>query len=560
MQLAVRNFLGCERADIDVSKTALLIGPNGVGKSCIVYAFQALMTGEMIPVDNVLKKEIKDFVKDGSDTAVIRLVDGESLVEHLYPKGTRSTKGEEIFATRAAMGMDTLSKMDNKTLRLTLIDYLKAEPSKKELDQELDDLNCTAAEKLAIWGDVSTMGWDLAQTKVAEEGAKIKGQWEKLAGTKYNQTNVASWVPPMYHPGLEHRTLESLQNELNKAKQEREAMVKLGAVSEMERAVLAEEASKLDEALKEIKRTLEAKKKSEVSLREREKEREAHPLPASIVRPHPCPTCGTELLVGNNELVKYDGKGVTPKEVETARAAHEKLKAACQTARLAHEANVEAHARANDKANVAIKAKERLADIEKRGLSTDVPDFSRIDAQIETLERNLTASKDLAESKRLVNEIHHQADIYKLLAPAGLRQKILVTKLESLNTTLAELCQVAGWKTVSLSPELLLYYGNAKFWKASRSQKYRIKAALQCAFARLDGSMALCFDDNEELDTTAGGLNGLMLLIKYMGLPTLITRCINLARGEKYPNLKKMKLGITYRIENGVSIPVEEED
>lgn len=69
----------------------------------------------------------------------------------------------------------------------------------------------------------------------------------------------------------------------------------------------------------------------------------------------------------------------------------------------------------------------------------------------------------------------------------------------------------------------------------------------------------LCFDDNDELGTTKAGLNGLMSLIKYMEMPTLITRTINLERGEKFPDLKALGIGRTYRVEQGVAKEVGEQ-
>jgi energy-coupling factor transporter ATP-binding protein EcfA2 len=551
--LFVRDFQACERADIEISKITLLVGDNDAGKSSIAHAFQSLVSGEIVPIDDVKKSELKDFVKAGADVATIRMVSGQCEVEHTYPKGNRSSKGHQPRGSRAALGMDNLALMDNKTRQLTMIEYLKSEPSKEELDAALTDLNVTPAEQLAIWADVQAIGWDGALRKVMDEGTKTKGRWEKLTGTNYNQVNAARWQPSMWFAALESATPEELEYKLKIAKENRDAQVAIGAVSDMERLALKAEADKLPMALADLEAAKLNVKEIEAVLAKAEAKRAAHKTPTSVVRPHPCPECGVALVVVNDGLAVYDGKQATPEELAKAQKKSAALYKEVEDLKKDRDGLISNQAVANTLANAARQCNERLEEIEKSKPPSEVPDFERLDQAVKTAEANLTALKELRESQAVIARIFQLAAVCKLLAPSGLRHKKLSKGLEELNATLVQLCTVANWKFVSVTPELELRYGAVKYWMASRSGKFKIKAALQCAFAKLDGSEVLCFDDNDELGTTKAGLNGLMSLIKFMGLPTIITRTINLERGEKYPDLKELGLGKTYRIEGGVA-------
>lgn len=557
--LFVRDFQACERADVEIAKITLLVGDNDAGKSSIAHAFQSLVSGEIVPIDDVKKSELKDFVKAGADIATIKMISGQCEVEHTYPKGNRSSKGIQPRGSRAALGMDNLAHMDNKTRQLTMINYLKSEPSKEELDVALSDLNVLPAEQLAIWADIQAIGWDGALCKVADEGTKTKGRWEKLTGTNYNQVNAAKWVPSLWYEGLELAHQDVLEGKLAKAKADRDAMVAIGAVSEMERVALEAEAEKLPMALKDLEAAKLNVKEIEELLAKAEAKRAAHKTPTSVVRPHACPECGVALVATNDGLAVFDGKQATPEELKKAQDKATALYKAVEDLKKDRDGLISNQAVANTLVNAARQCKERLKEIEKSGVGSEVPDFERLDQAVKVAESNLTALKELEESQKIIARIFQLAAIYKLLAPSGMRHKKLTKGLEDLNSTLAKLCTVANWKFVSVTPELELRYGPVKYWMASRSGKFKIKAALQCAFAQLDGSEVLCFDDNDELGTTKAGLNGLMSLIKYMEMPTLITRTINLERGEKFPDLKALGIGRTYRVEQGVAKEVGEQ-
>ncbi|RMD61382.1 MAG: hypothetical protein D6826_10040, partial [Alphaproteobacteria bacterium] len=159
------------------------------------------------------------------------------------------------------------------------------------------------------------------------------------------------------------------------------------------------------------------------------------------------------------------------------------------------------------------------------------------------------------EADRIHTAIEANQHVIDVLAPGGLRARKLAEAVRRFNAeALAPLCEAAGWRAVTLDNGLEPTYGGRPYALLSASEQYRVRATLQVAMARLDGSEAVILDAADILDRR--GRNGLFKMLIAAGLPALIGMTITDPEKTPPPDLAASGRGMTYWIENGIAAPL----
>lgn len=175
-------------------------------------------------------------------------------------------------------------------------------------------------------------------------------------------------------------------------------------------------------------------------------------------------------------------------------------------------------------------------------------------AELQKQEEWREAVKQKLEAGRIHAALLRNQAIVRILAPEGLRKVTLAKALERFNTEqLAPLCDAAGWKRVEINDNLLPTYGGRALL-LSGGEKYRVRAVLQVAVARLDGSRCVVLDEADTLEPA--GRNGLLKLLRAWGGPALVG--MTFGKPEQVPDLAKLGFGVSYWIEGAVALPLTE--
>src|SRR5580765_6306713 len=85
LRLRVRNFMGVQRADIDISGIVLVSGINGSGKSSLCEAAACVMCSSPLARGMTSKKAAAALLRHGTDKGSISLDYGPGSVRITYP-------------------------------------------------------------------------------------------------------------------------------------------------------------------------------------------------------------------------------------------------------------------------------------------------------------------------------------------------------------------------------------------------------------------------------------------------------------------------------------------
>jgi hypothetical protein len=202
--------------------------------------------------------------------------------------------------------------------------------------------------------------------------------------------------------------------------------------------------------------------------------------------------------------------------------------------------------------HLALDAKAQLGKLPAAG-GSPADGVEAAAQRVAEAEAQLRAFRAKETADDLRDKVTSNDALLGILAPEGLRARKLGRVVEAFNSTqLQPLCEAAGWKPVALDPALSLSYGGRPYPLLSTSEQYRVRAIVQVAMARLDGSCMVVLDAADVLDGTTR--SGLFALLDESGLDALV--CMTLTRREQMPDLAASELGCSYWIEDGIAQPL----
>ena len=563
MQIKIRNFRGVERADLNISGITLLAGLNWAGKSSVCIGVGAALSGEVMPVEGLLKREAGALVRLGADGGMIEISKEDATATIFYPNAERETKGSgSLEASAIAIGRRSVAIMDPKERAKELAVYLKARPSNEDLALALEDAGLLPAVIDKIVAVVREQGWDEAHGIAKVTGAKLKGAWEEVTqGERYGSTKAETWFPPDWDEGLVGASEQTLEEAKASAQTSLEKAIAETAVSEDEVDRFRAQAAELEPAKARIVKLEQAIKVLEEQFRKAQEERTALPSgyrDTELLLDCPDGDMRHELVI-TRKAATTTYKLVKPRKkpsdaalkkqrdaIISADGKISKLNTELSDARIALSEGRDVMARSE-------KAAEQLSAAEgKTGDQNAVEQARNVHAEAA---RRLGAWRSKNAADRHHRSILGNQAIVAVLAPVGLRKSVLARAIDKFNQDhLAPLCEAAGWKAVTLEADLSIRYGGRPYMLLSNSEQYRLRVILQIAMAKIDGSALMVMDGAEILDWA--GQNGLIKVLRMVDMPALIAMTLN--KPETAPDLDAKKVGETYWIENGITLPLAE--
>jgi len=211
----------------------------------------AALSGEVMPVEGLLKREAGALVRLGADGGMIEISKEDATATIFYPNAERETKGSgSLEASAIAIGRRSVAIMDPKERAKELAVYLKAQPSSEDLALALEDTGLLAPAVIdKIVAVVREQGWDEAHGIAKVTGAKLKGAWEEVTqGERYGSTKAETWFPPDWSEDIAGASQQSLEEAKASAQTSLEKAIAESAVSESEVEGFREQVAELEPA------------------------------------------------------------------------------------------------------------------------------------------------------------------------------------------------------------------------------------------------------------------------------------------------------------------------
>jgi hypothetical protein len=556
IEITLRNFRGCERADIECAPIALVAGRNAAGKSSLAQATGAVLCGAGLPLAGLTKASAGLLVKSGASEAriVIKSESGTGRID--WPSCQPSAQGEPPAASVYAAGLQSVAFEAPADRARTLGKYLHADPTRDDLARALADEEMDDDAVAVIWKLIEAQGWDGAHTLRKEKGTEYKGAWRQVTGANWGSRVGASWVPAGWQFEFEEPKENDLLAALALAKGNHDKAIAAAAVSGAERTRLAAEAAAVEprkDALQQAEATAE-RLAGELDVARNARAA----LPPGTVDPGmPCPHCGAFVTLRQVNLAetRLEPAEAAPPASELKKRRDAIARTDGDVSRLTGQ--VQEADRAVDQARLsmqnALLARTSLDKMPPPAEAEVDVEAARIEAA--AAEQRLKGFRQKREADDLHDKIMTNNAVMDILAPDGLRAKKLSHVLELFNMAqLGRLSLAAGWNQVTVDAETTLAYGGRPYALLSTSEQWRVRAVLQVAMARLDGAAMVVLDAADVLDGPTR--SGLFDLLDEAGLPALI--CMTLSRREQVPDLEAAGLGMSYWIEDGVAQPLHE--
>src|SRR3990167_6559729 len=194
MLFKISNFLNVIDAAIELDRITLLAGPNGNAKSSICMAIGGLLSGKPA-VYKIPQKDIASvIVRTGQKQSMVKVEDGDNQVGVILPDGKITSVGQNPPALSAVTsGLQLVMDLNDKDRQNFLSELLQALPTKEQFVLAIKDAKLSDKKIEEIWENIKGLGWDSAHKDMQEKGAKLKAEWEGIAGEKYGSKQAATW-------------------------------------------------------------------------------------------------------------------------------------------------------------------------------------------------------------------------------------------------------------------------------------------------------------------------------------------------------------------------------
>ena len=543
MRITVSNFRGLSDLRASANPILLLAGANGAGKSSACMAISSAACGSLLP-EGLTKKAAGLLVRDGADIAAVELSTGTGTASVTWPAAERQTTGIWPDISEVAAGLFDLAGAKPADRAETLIRLIGAMPTAHDLRAALVE-QAIPADIVEEAVKQTAKGWDAAHAFFKEGGAKIKGRWEQVTGTRYGKAKAEGWRPDGFKPSMEVLTAEDCADGIAWAESAlREAQKEQGATQaqidawQAEADELGKRLTAVDEALMDRDRQLDREMEAAKALEA------LGPRPQPGAAPLACPCCSAAVRLKDGVLVAAGEEDYN--EMLEASQHWDQTNAAAIKAK---EASTLAQ-RYLDAAERGLKAAQDA----KGHLKAAGGEASDNSATIETARAELAKAQTVAEMRRKVTDatalaakIGHASIIVDLLDKTGLRQAKLAEALGEFNGRLVQVCRAASWAPVHVDADMAVSCGGRPVSLCSAGEQFRARITLQLAVAHFEKAELVVIDGADILDKA--GRNGLFGAIKAAGIQAVIGMTL-LKKGDM-PDLTRAGMGESVWIEGG---------
>ena len=560
----IENFRSIESATIEIGGVTLIAGRNAVGKSSLLRAVAAALTGQPITYPEVDKKDARLLVRDGAGAASIQVGDDEFTISISYPKAEVTGRGRVSRITPYAAGLARLSALKPKERAAAMADYVRAAPTQDDLSAALKEKGVADAVAAQVCEKVSANGWDATFAAAQGRGPELKGAWREVTGEAWGSAKAEGWAPEGWDPALAKAAAEDLDFAVKEAAEAMRRAVGTRAVAADRLAQIQAQAATCDEADAAARDSTDRLARAKGAAEATEKELMAMRVgrqASAASQAASCPHCGADVWIVNAGVRRHRGhewelaaenpgggagtEAALDKKIQSADERLKDLKAKLNQA--AQDTNA-----AIAKANAASAARRELAAMESGGAVGN-----------ETAEKAASTALDAAQRRkaswerwRKAHHIHRtlvtNQTLIEVLGPAGVRASVLARELKTFaGDVLAPLCATAGWPAVVIDESYAVRFGGRPYHLCSASDQWKADAVLALAQARIDRSAMVILDGTEILDSS--GRNQLVKMLVAARRTALIG--MTASGPDKVPSLPPA-IGRSYWIEDGHAKPL----
>ncbi len=542
LNISVRNYRGVASADITHDKLTLIAGKNHHGKSSIAEATAAVLTGNVLPIQDLLKSQADKIVREGAKAGSCKIIDGQSVALISWPDCNFTAEGPAMKnISRTAAGLASILELKKKERADYLAPFLKAEPTQDDIAKELKALDFPAEIISKLQEAVKISGIHNVYLKAKETGTSLKGKWEITTGEKFGYARIEGWMPGKWYAALSARTEPELVARVEELKRSVEAGIAAEAVAGLE----VEQIQTAAAALPALQKDLAATKKKYLEAQEKEAKlnstlQRLSAMPEELA----CPHCGGLLQMKNGKL--EISKGLDDQEIQDRVQRIKEVGDDLQTAR----AELEKIRVALNGFESGVKTAQGAADQLEAVKAAGTQKYTKILAEqrqlLQAAENDLQAFQVRAKATTIAGAIKQNKIISDLLAPTGLRETKLKAALVPFNKSLSALSEAAGFGNVRLDQEMDVLMNGRPAALCSTSEQYQIKTIFQLVIAQLEAARLVLVDGADII--VGRERNGLVQAILAAGIPAIIFMSMN--QRENMPPLDKVG-GVCYWIEEG---------
>lgn len=532
--LFVANFIGA--AAVEVRTTApvqLFCGKNASGKSSIRDAVALALTAELGRVH--LKKEAAALIRDGSDTAVCKVVnaDGETWGVTITRAGkvTETHKGRTPDPTLPyVLNAQRLAQLDATERRAFLFGLTGAKMDAATVTARLAARGCDAAKVERI-APLLRAGFDAASKDAKAKATEAKGAWRAITGETYGAVKADTWratVPPfdaeaakMAATELQHCDVAaaSWQQQLGKLQAEEQRRAALRT----KLPALKDHAGRLDRITTKLDIDTAQLTDAERVLADTKAAAGAGPR-VGLVHDLAAALNDTLFFVGaQHEFRAHWQATLDAYQREHGQIGSEAGDPAARE-RLPEQQrsrDLLASAVANDKRDqtAAQQAAAEAAAIEAELAETfDAAALADARTQLDALKtqraeivrridamKTVKAAVDAAQTKTSA-AVQHHVDVAAwdaigdALAPDGIPGEILAEAMGPVNERLASSAVDTDWPRVVIDADMAITADGRAYRLLSESERWRVDAMLAEAVASLSGARLLVLDRVDVLD------------------------------------------------------------
>ena len=568
MKLHVRNYRGIQRADLDLSGVAVVAGPNGSGKTSLAEGLKACLTGQPIvvhpEVEKVPMKNAAELLNDGSDNGYVILARGEAdKFEINYPSCKSKSVGQPAHASEIVCGSidESLPKLRPQFRATALRQLIEADPTIDDFTKYLREqgLDLSAKHAQQIWALIEEKEWQGAHDQAKGKGLENKGAFvEATGGTSWTKETAGDWRPDGYKPEWDGNEEAMFETVIKVAQENYDEVVGKGFVEASERAALEETAADLNARIDGLEKLVDRRSVIEVDLIDVQR-RHQETMPAHLFSRRPCPHCGAEIAVvrpvaGGSELDLMKGAEFVdernPADLKERRLAIAAIEGEVSNVQSDLSVTKGKIMHSEQGVSEAQVARDRLQGLGKPATEDQVKARDKAQMVVAQAHKNLAVFKSLQRAQKLDGAIRRNIILVEALAPMGVRQTVMGTKLEPFNARISDVSASMGIPQVSVDEDMLIWMGKRPYRNCSESEKFRIRVALQIAWALEDGSDALVIDNDVDMDPSY--YMSLISTLCHFDMKALIS--IRIDRKDRVPDFTIAPddiAGVVYWLEDG---------
>lgn len=549
MKINVENFMGCEKADVEVAKVTYICGLNHQGKTSFINAVSAALTGTPV-ILGLRKTDLGMLVRIGTAAAKVKIENEDSAVAITYPKAEMQTAGSNPpSVSKIAAGVDSIVDFSVKECSEYIRNITGCAPTKDDLIAFLKE-RYIENEKIAdkVWEKIDQDGFDASLERAKDTGRALKQQWSIVTGETYGSQKAETWQPAGWTSDLIDTSEESQTANITGLQAELEDLISRQAIDSNLLNRLKSEVSA--EIVDKLKQNCDVADKTLAELRGNllELSQKIDRLPNfEADNKQICPHCGGNLCIVHGRIVEYNG--LSDESKVKINEQREKLKKEYEQQRISIDNAENDYQKDFTEYQIAAEKLKQLNELQaKSGGNVTERDIDIKREELRKANEGLTAFKAAKEAKRLANNIKENQVIIDALDMSGIRKNSMLKGLEKFNTTLEIVCTVAGWGKVSVDNDLTILMNDRPYVLLSESEKLRCKVTLQLAIAGYNNDKTVIIDGAELLDKN--GKNG---LLKFLSSQNKFNAIIGMMLPSKEKAPTNAAHGIkSYWVENGI--------